>query len=126
MVYSQSISKSLGQLVANHQGLPINEVLAKYEKDLLRLLSKNPSRGQVINVMLHIFDYFSKELTANEKAYFVDHLSAYREGHIPRSTLMSILYGWIIRFNNEYLLVQTVFQPFPKALIFMTDSGKGL
>jgi len=126
MAYSQNYSKILGQLVANHGGLDGKTLLNNYEVALNSLLLKKPKKGQVINVLLHIFGYFSKELTALEKAHFIDALSDYREGHIPQSTIMMILYSWSLRFNHPYLIAQTVFEPFPKALIHMTDSGKGL
>jgi uncharacterized protein YbgA (DUF1722 family) len=76
--------------------------------------------------MLHIFGYFSKMLSEKEKAYFIDSLEDYHNKHIPQSTVMAILWAWVIRFNEEYLIQQTVFEPFPKALIQVTDSGKGL
>ena len=100
--------------------------MEKYEDSLNKLLLKKPKKGQVINVLLHIFGYFSKDLSNIEKAHFIDALADYREGHIPQSTLMMMLYSWALRFELDYLMVQTVFEPFPKALIHMTDSGKGL
>lgn len=125
MAYSQNHSKTLGRLVANHEHLTGEIILIEYELALDKLLLTKPKKGQIINVLLHIFGYFSNELVALEKAHFIDALSSYRENHIPQSTLMMILYSWSIRFEHPYLLGQTIFEPFPKELIHMSDSGKG-
>lgn len=126
MAYSQNQLKILGRIVANHEKKALEEVLSDYENNLNKLLAKNPSNGKYINVMLHIFGYFSNELSASEKAFFLDSLENYRSQHIPQSTVMAILWSWLLRFNDPYLLKQTVFSPFPKELVQMTDSGKGL
>ena len=44
---------------------------------------------------------------------------------VPFSLVVSILESWTVRFNEEYLKNQTIFNPFPKKLIKVTDSGKG-
>ena len=126
MAYSQNQLKILGGIVANHKKRSLDEIFESYEKSLNKLLLKKPSGGQYINVMLHIFGYCSKALSEKEKAYFLDSLENYRNQHIPQSTVMAILWAWVIRFNEEYLIQQTVFEPFPKELIQVTDSGKGL
>ncbi len=126
MAYSHNQMSVLGRIVANHKKLSTEEVFREYESNLDKLLIRTPTQGQYINIMLHIFGYFSKDLSAKEKAYFLDALENYRSKHIPQSTVMAILWSWVIRFDDEYLLQQTVFEPFPKALIQVTDSGKGL
>jgi uncharacterized protein YbgA (DUF1722 family)/uncharacterized protein YbbK (DUF523 family) len=125
MAYSQKQAQILGRIVANHQHLVGNVLIEEYEKELNKLLLTKPKKGQIINVLLHIFGYFSNELVALEKAHFIDALKDYRENHIPQSTLMLMLYSWSLRFEHPYLLGQTIFEPFPKELIHMADSGKG-
>lgn len=126
MAYSQNQLTILGRIVANHEKKSLDETFEDYEKNINKLFLKNPSSGKYINVMLHIFGYFSKELSTSEKAYFLDTLENYRSQHIPQSTVMAILWSWVLRFDEPYLLKQTIFRPFPKELIQMTDSGKGL
>lgn len=126
MAYSQNQLGVLGRIVANHDKKTIQKTMEEYESNMNRLLLKMPSTGRYINVMLHIFGYFSKNLSEKEKVYFLDILENYRSQHIPQSTVMSILWSWVIRFDEKYLVPQTVFKPFPKELIQVTDSGKGL
>jgi uncharacterized protein YbgA (DUF1722 family) len=75
--------------------------------------------------MMHILGYFSKQLTANEKAGFLDLLEQFNNQQIPASAVMSVLKLWTVRFEEAYLLDQTIFEPFPKELITVSDSGKG-
>jgi uncharacterized protein YbgA (DUF1722 family)/uncharacterized protein YbbK (DUF523 family) len=126
MTYSQNQLSVLGKIVANHEKKTIDDTIAEYESNMNKLLLKMPATGRYINVMLHIFGYFSKRLLDTEKAYFLDSLENYRSQHIPQSTVMGLLWSWVIRFDEAYLKQQTVFNPFPKKLIQVTDSGKGL
>jgi uncharacterized protein YbgA (DUF1722 family) len=112
--------------VANRKSQPLDEMLESYEKNLNKLLLRKPSCVQYMNVMMYIFGHFSKLLSEKEKAYFLDSLEDYHSRHIPQSTVMAILWAWAIRFEEEYLMQQTIFEPFPKDLIQVTDSGKGL
>jgi uncharacterized protein YbgA (DUF1722 family) len=79
-----------------------------------------------MNVVLHILGYFSKDLSSKEKAYFLDMLQQYMDRRVPFSNLTSLLEMWAIRYEVDYLENQSIFNPFPKELIAVTDSGKGL
>jgi uncharacterized protein YbgA (DUF1722 family) len=125
MAYNQTEMRALGRIVANHDRLAAHEVFEHYEKRLRRALRKPPRYTSNINVLMHALGYFSKELSSNEKAFFLDSLENYRAGKIPLSSLLYIVRSWIIRFGTEYLMSQTYFLPYPEELVEITDSGKG-
>ncbi len=125
MAYNQSALKKMGSLVANHAGLPFQEVVFSY-KELLDQALDSPARiPSIINVLMHALGYFSEVLNAEEKAWFLDNLDAYRKGAIPLSVCNAILNSWIIRYKEKYLAQQFFFQPYPQELVHITDSGKG-
>lgn len=126
MTYNQTILKRMGQTVANHDHDDIKTVLDKYEVLLRRLLRKEPSIKQRINVLTHIYGYFKNDISTAEKEYYFEHLDDYLSSKISYSNPLSLLRGWAIRFNEEYLLKQTIFEPYPKELIMVTDSGKNV
>jgi uncharacterized protein YbgA (DUF1722 family)/uncharacterized protein YbbK (DUF523 family) len=126
MAYHPSHLKTLGKLVANHEQNAIEEVLVRYETVLNKLLSTPPNTMRFINMMLHIFGHFSKELNVKEKAYFLDMIEQYRNHQIPQSTVMALLKSWVIRFDIEYLIEQKIFEPYPHEIIEVRDSGKGV
>ena len=63
---------------------------------------------------------------AEEKAFFLETLEKYQNKKVPFSLPLTIIKSWAIRFNNEYLLEQKIFESFPIELIEVTDSGKGI
>jgi len=125
MAYNQKELKIAGAIAANHEKLRFNEVLQGYEGSLQRIFYRLPRISTNINVAQHIFGYFSKSLSSNEKQYFLSELEKYRTGKIPLSAIMSILKMWVIRFENPYLEMQTYFEAFPEELLTIDNSGKG-
>jgi len=117
--------KKLGIILANHEKKPVSEMFRDYEQALQDLLSRPFSYKANINVFYHIFGYFSKELSTHEKKYFLSLIDKFREKKQPKSSLVSVLYSWALRFEQEYLLAQTFFQPYPEQLMDISDSGKG-
>jgi uncharacterized protein YbgA (DUF1722 family)/uncharacterized protein YbbK (DUF523 family) len=124
MAYNQTVMKKMGNIVANHNHLPLEEVYALYEENLRVLLSKTASKNRRINVFTHVYGYFKKELDVQEKEYYFELLDDYLNNQIPYTSILSLLRGWVLRFNDEYLKKQTIFEPYPKELVMMLDSGK--
>ncbi|UTR10780.1 DUF523 and DUF1722 domain-containing protein [Evansella sp. LMS18] len=125
MAYDQVKLKQLGRIIANNKkGEPL-QVYESYEKVLYELLEEPPGFTSKINVLHHIMGYFSKELTTEEKAFFLGLVEQYRENQVPLSSPAGVLRAWIVRFQNVYLRAQTFFYPYPDQLIDITDSGKG-
>jgi uncharacterized protein YbgA (DUF1722 family)/uncharacterized protein YbbK (DUF523 family) len=125
MGYNQSQMRQLGRIAANHEGMDFETVTAAYEQHLKLALTKPPRFTSMINVLLHAFGGFSKVLSKEEKAFFLESIEEYRDERIPLSTLLHILRAWAIRHNNDYLLQQTFLKPYPGKLVEITDSGKG-
>lgn len=125
MAYNQTQLKQMGSLVANHEKRKFSDLIKDYEYHLSLLLKTVPQQKRNVNVIMHILGYFSKQLSAKEKAYFLDLLEQYGKQQVPVSALTSVLKLWAIRFETEYLLSQTIFEPYPISLITVSDSGKG-
>ena len=122
MAYNQSKLTKLGRIAANHSDMKIDEILYDYYNLLLDIFSKRPRYVSHINTQTHAFGYYKKELTKKEKNYFLNLLEDYRNRKLPVSSVNSVLYSWNMRFNNEYLLNQSYFAPFPQDLIEYNDS----
>jgi uncharacterized protein YbgA (DUF1722 family)/uncharacterized protein YbbK (DUF523 family) len=124
-VYNQRETGILGRIIANHDHRIFSEVVSDYELHLRQALMRTVKKPSVINGLLHAFGHFSKQLTHEEKSFFLDNLDDYRTGKVPLSAILSVIGSWIIRFNNDYLKEQTFFEPYPKDLVEISDSGKG-
>jgi uncharacterized protein YbgA (DUF1722 family)/uncharacterized protein YbbK (DUF523 family) len=124
MAYSQKELKALGRIVANADKRPSGQAVTGYEEHLHAALAQPPRCASHVNVLMHALGYFSYCLSSREKALFLDELQKYREGKTPASALRSLLKSWNVRFEQEYLVRQTYFEPYPEELVELTDSGK--
>ncbi len=125
LAWNQKAMRELGRLVANHSKRPVPEVWKDYRNQFIRALHRMPANRSHLNVLTHALGYFSKELSGEEKAFFLDNLTAYSDGKVPLSVPVNLIRSWIVRFNTTYLMNQRYFQPFPMDLVQVTDSGKG-
>lgn len=126
MAYHQGNQKLLGKIVANHEGEKIATVIEAYEHLLKKSLAKPLRRGTNINMLMHLFGYFKKDLRQDEKAYFLEILEQYSTKKIPFHVPIAIIYGWVIHYEEAYLKRQTIFEPYPKGILDISDSGKGI
>lgn len=125
MAYSQKQMRALGRLVANKDKRGVGEVIKEYRAGLEVALATAPRCASCVNVLMHALGYFSKDLTAREKAFFLDSLADFREQRVPLSVPAGIIKSYIVRFEEPYLSRQTFFDPYPESLLNVTDSGKG-
>jgi uncharacterized protein YbgA (DUF1722 family)/uncharacterized protein YbbK (DUF523 family) len=124
MALNQTRMRTMGRIVANHARLPIGDVLDAYEQELVHAFARMARLVSHINVLMHAFGYFSKELTATEKAHILELLERYRNQKVPLSAAIAVVSSWIARFGEDYLASQVYFRPFPEDLVEITDSGK--
>jgi len=123
--YKEAEMRRMGKIVANQQHLSWAELIKEYEEHLHNLLKGMATYKANINALMHAFGYFSKELSSQEKKFFLDTLDKYRENKVPLSVPNNILEAWIIKYDKSYLKEQSFFHPYPEELIEIKDSGKG-
>lgn len=121
MAYDQHAMRALGKLVGNQERRSFDEVAQAYANGLDALLAKPPKRTAVVNVVQHAFGYFSEDLTARERRYFLDLLERYRTGLAGLSPVLAVLGGWIARFDQTYLAEQSLLEPFPRPLAVIDE-----
>ena len=124
LAYNQSQSKILGKIVANHEKKPFGELVDEYELHLGMAFAKLPNKNNFLNTFLHIFGYFSEELTSREKAFILDRFQKYREDKLHISVVLNVLRTYVIKYNLEYLLDQVLWEAYPEELLNISDSGK--
>lgn len=126
MAYHQKTLTQMGRILANHDKKSVSEVVESYSEALKFFYQAKPSQGKNINMLLHLFGYFKDKLSKEEKALFLDQLEQYQNNQVPFSTVLMLIKAWTVRFDEPYLKTQSLFELFPKDLIEVTDSGKGL
>jgi uncharacterized protein YbgA (DUF1722 family)/uncharacterized protein YbbK (DUF523 family) len=125
MAYNQKELKNMGKLLGDYRKKNLQILKDNYEQNLHKCLSKMPRKTSFINTLMHALGYFSKKLHTREKSFFLEQLEDYRNNRIPISAMLSVLRVWSVKYGEKYLLQQTFFEPFPKDLMDVSDSGKG-
>lgn len=125
MAYNQDEMRELGRIASNPENKKVQRVIQEYKELLSQILSESPSPGSHVNVLQHAYGYFSDDLKPREKTLFDDYIEDYRAGKVPLSTIISLVRSWIARFDQEYLENQRYFDPYPRELVDISDSGKG-
>lgn len=117
MAYSQTELRKMGSIVANRENKPFNELISEYEKHLYSAFSRPVKYTSGINVLMHVLGHFSYQLSKREKTLFFDLIQKYREGKTSLCPALNTIRSWIVRFEDQYLLQQTFFEPYPEGLL---------
>lgn len=123
--YNEELMRIMGRLVASHDGGSPHAIWEKYELHLKKLLKNPPGYRVMINVLMHAMGYFSTKITREEKAFLLNTFEQYRRGAVPLSVPLHLLKGLSTRFQEEYLLSQTFFSPYPQAFMEPLTPEKG-
>jgi len=109
MAHNQNELKILGNIVASNKKNPFSEIIAEYEKHLKISLNSKPTIRTHINVIMHIFGFFSKNFNHLEKERFFDLINQFKGKKITIGRILSEINPIIYRFDNTYLASQTYF-----------------
>ena len=118
LTYNQKNFRKMGKLIASYNKKNYLEIKEEYSKLLFSTFKKQPTENHFISSVEHVFGYFKGKVSKKEKEHFLELLEEYRDLRIPLTVLLNLLRGHAIRFNEEYILKQTLLNPFPKKLIF--------
>jgi len=113
MVFNQSAYRRMGQILRNPAKYPYNKVRKQYEQELFTVLKKYVSVDRSARMLEKLYENFKKDLKLRERIHFNDLLKKYRNGKVSLSVLLELLKSYVLRFESDYLLAQTIFEPFP-------------
>lgn len=113
---SQRYYKELGNIVANHENRTLKQTLKQYKQKFMEAISIKSDIAKTYNVLMHIYGYFKKEITKEEKELILTTLEEYKNQIIPLIAVIKIINIYVIRFNIEYLKRQKFLNPYPKEL----------
>jgi uncharacterized protein YbgA (DUF1722 family)/uncharacterized protein YbbK (DUF523 family) len=116
MSYNQKNLKIMGNLIANWNKEPIENIIDKYEKILYGTFSRGSRCNSNINILQHAFGYFSKHIAKKEKEMLLANIKKYSGKQTSLEIPIALLKSWIIRFDEPYLKKQTYFEPYPPEL----------
>ncbi len=129
MAYDEARMRRLGSLVADAPNRLSPQLLAGYKRELAAALAGPPRPSANVNVLMHALGHVSKANSADrlkpgERRHFLDMLDDYRARRLPLSAPLGVLGSWAERFEVAYLQGQTLFAPYPKALVRVERTRK--
>lgn len=116
MAHGYADYKKLGQLVANNDGLELDDLVATYELLLMQTLGKVANVKSHSNVLYHILGYLKEDLTSAAKQELVNVIEQYRTGSVTLIAPLTLLNHYIKQFGNDYIAQQAYLNPHPVEL----------
>ena len=86
------------------------------------MFEKYPPVSSYINTQIHMSEYFTKNITSKEKNDFFDLIQEYTN-NTPIKEVDQMLYSWAIQYNNDDLINQSYFHPYPLELNNVAEQG---
>ncbi len=112
LIYAKSHQyyKELGQIIANHSKKPLGIVLEEYKENFLKAIDLKQSTSNTYNVLLHIFGYFKKILSKEEKVLLLEKINKFKKENISLEEVNKDLESYINKYNIKYLKNQKFFR----------------
>ncbi|MEA2050957.1 MAG: DUF523 and DUF1722 domain-containing protein [Campylobacterota bacterium] len=124
LIYSKSQEsyKELGNIVANHDKRDISIILDEYKAGFLKAIAIKSTINKTYNILVHIFGYFKKLISKEEKEFILTAMNEYKASIIPLIAVTKILNLYVIRFDEKYLKSQKFLNPYPKEFALRSDT----
>lgn len=122
-MYSPHVVNQLGNILAE-KNFDIIKRLNHYEKTMARLFENAPNVSLMIDTVLKMYSGLKYGISEKEKKLFFRSIEEFKDEIISFSPIVRLLQSWAVRFGNEYLLRQTLFEPFPNQLIKIPEFEK--
>ena len=105
---SSNIYKEIREYLKQDQ-VEVSQVeVSQVEGLIQQALALPENRGQVSNAFQHIWGYFKKQATAEEKADFMLLLEKYQHGQAQQEDLIKGIQNLLERYPNRYLQDSTL------------------
>ncbi len=116
--------------IAKDPAMPFDTAYREYREHLSRALSHPPDLEAYVRVMTDVMQSFSERLSPDERGLFSDAIRKYRAGKTSRCPVVTLLKSWVVRFGEPLHREQSLFAPYPDALMEVdeerSDSGRDL
>jgi len=118
LIMARSIEsyRQMGKLVARSGELDAKILYQDYLEMLLKTLRLKTTVPKHINVLQHIFGYFKKQLSADEKQEVISVFESYRALQIPLIVPITLLNHFVRKYEQAYLQQQVYLNPHPLEL----------
>ncbi len=116
MSHNQDKSRELGKLLAAARKDNVNEVAEEYLLRLMQTLKIPATRGNHVNVLMHIQGYLKKPLDKDDKQELTETVEKYRLGLLPLIVPITLLNHFFRKHPDEYIANSWYMNPYPEEM----------
>jgi uncharacterized protein YbgA (DUF1722 family)/uncharacterized protein YbbK (DUF523 family) len=116
LAHSTVMYRKLGQLLADLNRQPLEEIRAGYISGLMQALSRPASRKRHTNVLQHLLGYLKDNLDSAHRTDLAATIDAYRRGEYPLVVPLRLLQHHFSIHPHPYIDEQVYLNPHPQAL----------
>jgi len=116
LAHNQAAYRRLGQLVATAGRKGFAALCRRYESELMQAMQRPATRRSHANVLQHLQGYFSKQITAPDRAELAALIDDYRLGLVPLAAPLTLIRHHFLHYPNDWALSQTYLEPYPREL----------
>ncbi|PLX85553.1 MAG: DUF1722 domain-containing protein [Desulfuromonas sp.] len=113
MAHSPDIYRQTGKLVARSGELETTTLYTDYLALLMKGLRLRCTVAKHVNVLQHIFGYFKKQLSSDEKQEVLSIIDSYRNHQLPLIVPITLLNHFVRKYQQKYLQKQVYLNPHP-------------
>jgi len=116
MSHSPKHLREMGRLVAAAKGIPLENLISRYERFLMEAMKLKATPRKNTAVLMHMLGYFKKDLDPSEKQELLEIIDGYRRELIPLIVPVTLISHYVRKYNQSYLKDQTYLNPHPLEL----------
>jgi uncharacterized protein YbgA (DUF1722 family)/uncharacterized protein YbbK (DUF523 family) len=116
MAHCPKTLRELGPMVAAAKSAGRKELREAYESRFTTALARLATRAKNTNVLQHIVGFFKRDLDSASRAELLEHIEAYRLGHVPLVVPLVLVAHYVRLLDVGYLRDQIYLNPHPREL----------
>jgi uncharacterized protein YbgA (DUF1722 family) len=116
LAHSPVMYRELGQLLADMNRQPLEEIREVYIGRLMQALSRPATRKRHTNVLQHLLGYLKDSLDSAHRTDLAESIDAYRRGEYPLVVPLRLLQHHFSIHPHPYISEQVYLNPHPQAL----------
>ncbi|WP_298437008.1 DUF523 and DUF1722 domain-containing protein [Geobacter sp.] len=117
MAHSPEHCRELGRLAARANGVPPEELFARYEALFMKALARRATVRKHTHVLQQLAGCLGKRLTPEERAEVAGVIGEYHDRHVPLVVPVTLLRDYARKCGEEQLLGQLYLTPTPTELL---------
>ncbi|MFW5807661.1 MAG: YbgA family protein [Spirochaetota bacterium] len=121
-LYNQSLLRQMNRLAAHFDIMDTDELFNRYGLLLRSMFLKLPTFNSAANLLHYTLDYCRENLKEYQHRKFDMMIQDFKNKKVSLSSCIAFIHEWAKGTNDQYVLTQTFFNPYPSELVSQDDT----